>query len=135
MVFRLKDVNMKRTSISLFWLRVPLHVLLWSLVIIPLMAESRIPVDSLLTAKSVYRTDEPIDFTIRLNPEVTPGTVRMIPTISCSCSDRDFYYVIYRMGRGFGSRSRTVFLDHSEAPTAPLCDCKVRYANFKEGGA
>lgn len=134
MVTKLKVVDMKRTSISLLQLRIPLSLLLWSLVIIPLMAEGRIPVDSLLTEKQVYTSREPVGFTVRLSSEAKQGTVRVIPTISCSCSDRDFYYVVYRLGKGRGPRSRTVFLDHSEVPTAPRCDCKVRYANFKEGG-
>lgn len=134
MVTRLKDVSMKRTSIRLLLLRIPLRLLLWSLVIIPLMVEGRMPVDSLLTEKQVYTSREPIGFTVRLSSEAKPGTVRVIPTMSCSCSDRDFYYVVYRLGKGRGSRSRTVFLNHSEAQTAPRCQCKVRYANFKEGG-
>ena len=134
MVTRLKDVSMIRTSIRLLLLRIPLRLLLWSLFILPHFAEGRMPIDSLLTGKQVYTSTEPIAFTVHLSKEAPPGASRMIPTMSCSCSDRDFYYVVYRLDKGRGLRSRTIFLDHSEAPTAPRCECKVRYANFSEGG-
>ncbi|XQP83667.1 MAG: hypothetical protein ACOJUL_11660 [Candidatus Pollutiaquabacter aromativorans] len=110
---------MKRTSIRLLLLRIPLRLLLWSLFILPHFAEGRMPVDSLLTEKQAYTSREPIGFTVRLSSEAKPGTVRVIPTMSCSCSDRDFYYVVYRLGKGRGSAKPDRISESLGSPDRP----------------
>jgi hypothetical protein len=88
--------------------------------------------DSLITEKKEFKKNEKIEFTVKLNKHssLKPNHVRLLPTISCSCNNKDFYYVLYRIPDINNTDNRQVFIDHTEKPDANKCDCKVRYAEF-----
>ena len=82
-------------------------------------AESN-PADKLEPVKATFAKGDSIEFVAKL------ATGFMAPTISCSCSNKDFFYRVYKKENG----EWKMILDHTEKADAKKCDCKVQYAIF-----
>lgn len=85
-------------------------------------------IDSLITVKKNFNTSEKIEFTIKINNKLKKklNQVRLVPTISCSCNNKDFYYVVYSIENA----NRKIVVNHTEKSDAKKCDCKTYYAEF-----
>lgn len=88
--------------------------------------------DSLITLKKEFKVNEKIEFTVKLHNQSKrkPYNVRMVPTMSCSCGDKDFYYELYSVIDVKKPYNRKAFLIHNERADAKRCDCKFRHAEF-----
>jgi hypothetical protein len=114
------------------WL--PLKLFFVLLILIPnlLPAQSKDNIDSLITVKKEFTKNEKIEFTVRLEKQAkrNPQNVRLVPTMSCNCGKKDFYYELYSVNKFKYPSKRNAFLIHSEKPDANRCSCKSSNAEF-----
>jgi hypothetical protein len=90
-------------------------------------------IDSLITLKKQFSTSEKIEFSIKFNKhsKKKPNHVRMIQTYGCSCDDKDFCYVVYRIPEPkYVGSNRKLFINHTTKPQKIQCTCKQKYAEF-----
>ncbi|MFN8153823.1 MAG: hypothetical protein U0Y08_05990 [Bacteroidia bacterium] len=100
----------------------------------PLHAQPGMVIDSLMMEKAEFSASEPVAFTVLLSSRHRnrPDVVRMVQTMSCSCNNRDFYYIVYKVeGPATAAYHRKVYLNHTERNDAEKCACKTQYANFR----
>lgn len=99
-----------------------------------LRAQPGMVIDSLMMEKAEFSASEPIAFTVQLNSRQRnrPDVVRIVQTMSCSCNNRDFYYIVYKVdGPTTAAYHWKVYLNHTERNDAEKCACKTQYANFR----
>lgn len=89
-------------------------------------------VDSLITVKKEFTGNEKIEFTVKLQNHAKrkPYHVRHVPTMSCSCGNKDFYYELYSILDVKNPFSRKAFFIYNEKTDAKRCLCKSGYAEF-----
>lgn len=116
----------KKASLSLntnFKMKTTLLSLLLGLscCLIAQVPQSQPVIDILIMQHDTLFTFQTVTFTAKV------PKVRMIPTISCSCGDTDFYYELYK----WEEEGWKLVVDHSEKPSQPQCECKYHHAAFE----
>lgn len=100
----------------------------------PAIAQPGDMIDSLITSKKEFKKNENIEFTVRLEKKRKNKSynLRQVPTMSCACSNKDFYYEIYSIAVPKYPSQRKAFLMHNEKPTDKQCLCKSGFKEFHE---
>jgi len=98
----------------------------------PILAQPGDYIDSLITIKKVFNKNEKIEFIFKLEKQTKrkADNVRLVPTMSCACGDKDFYYELYSINNDKYPNSRKAHLLHNEKSDAKKCDCKSGNAKF-----
>jgi hypothetical protein len=89
-------------------------------------------IDSLITSKNEFKKGEKIEFKVKLEKHTKQksSNVRLVPTMSCACGDKDFYYELYIINDVKYPSKKKAFLIHNEKSDAQKCDCKSHFAAF-----
>ncbi len=112
--------------------RLTLFFVLAVLISKPLPAQPGEYLDSLITIKKEFNRNEKIEFAVKLQKQSKqkPYNARLVPTMSCACSNKDFYYELYSINDVKNPFNRKEFLIHNEKSDAKKCDCKYSDAEF-----